>query len=271
MYTNPVSNTTLHVPASPLAFRGRIAVEEQGEGPPVLLLHGVALGPGTFRASARAVAAGGARAIVPHRSGYAGSASVAPARDLDGQIEDLVGVLDALGLGAAVWVGASGGATIALAAALRVPDRVAAVIVHEPALGPLAPALLDKLRAAAASVREAADPGEAALRLAASLGGEGWPAVSGRTRDDIRAAGPAVRAEIPMFPAFAPTPDDLHRLRGTAVVSSVGRRSGPERHDAGDALVRHAAATPVLTPSGHFVQLEAPTSLAAVALELAAP
>ncbi len=235
-----------------------------------MLVHGVAVGPATFGPAAAEVIAGGGRAIVPHRGGYGRSAGLAPAADLDAQVDDLVGVLDAAGVERAVWAGVSGGATIALAAAVRRPDRVSGAVLHEPALGPLAPELHARLRAAAAAVAAAPDAGRGALALAEALAGPGgWDRVGAAERDDIRATGAAVRAEIAMFPAYAPTAGDLAALRGTPVVSSVGSRSGPERHRAEQVLVALAGAESARTPSGHLVQIEAPAAFALLATALA--
>ena len=258
-------------PAPPPAAtpQGRIAAHVEGEGPVVMLVHGVGYGPRTLAAAARAAVGAGVRVITPHRGGYGASAPVPPAPHLDGQVGDLVEVLDAAGVGRAVWAGVSGGATIALAAAIAHPDRVAALVLHEPALGTLAGILNSRLRGAAAAVAASADPGEAALELARALGGDGWAGVDAATREEIRSAGAAVRAEIPMFPAFAPTARQLSRLRAIPVVSSVGARSGVERRQAGDVLARLAGAIPARPPSGHLVQLEAPAALAEMAVALA--
>ncbi len=272
LYTSGVTSAPPQ-PAPPSAAvpHGRIAAQVEGAGPDVILVHGVGYGPATLSAAARAAAEAGVRVITPHRGGYGASAAAAPAADLDGQVADLIAVLDAAGAGRAVWAGVSGGATIALAAAIARPDRVAALVLHEPALGTLAGILNSRLKDAAAAVAASADAGEAALELARALGGGGWAGVDAATREEIRAAGPAVRAEIPMFPAFAPTARQLSRLRAMTVVSSVGARSGAERREAGDVLMRLAGAVPARPPSGHLVQLEAPTALAGMAVRLARP
>ena len=234
-----------------------------------MLVHGVAYGPLTLTAAARAVAAAGARVVVPHRGGYGASEATRTGGDLPTQVADLVEVLDAIGAERAVWAGVSGGATIALAAAIARPERVAGLVLHEPALGTLAGVLQSRLREAAAAVAASVDPGEGALGLARALGGEGWAGVDAPTRRAIRAAGPAVRAEIAMFPAFAPTARELSRLRAIPVVSSVGARSGPERREAGGVLVRLAGAVPARPPSGHLVQIEAPAAFAELAVGIA--
>jgi hypothetical protein len=88
------------------------------------------------------------------------------------------------------------------------------------------------------------------------------------TRLAIHASGAVVRQEIPLFPGFAPTPGELATLRGVAVISSVGARSGPERRDAGEVLVRLAGAVRARPPSGHLLQMEAPEAFARLALGL---
>ena len=273
LYTARVGIVSPPAGATPAAAtHGRVAAWVVGDGPVVMLVHGVAFGPGTLAVASGAVAAAGARAVVPHRGGYGASGGVAPAADLDAQVDDLVGVLDAMGVARAVWAGVSGGATIALAAAVRRPERVAGVLLHEPALGTLADELHARLRRAAAAVAAAADPGEGALDLARALAGpDGWARVGAQVRRDIRTAGPAVRSEIALFPAFAPSPADLRALRGLPLISSVGARSGPERHRAGQVLVSLTGGTAALTPSGHLVQIEAPSSLAELAVGLVRP
>ena len=270
MYTSVVTSPPpQHVPTSAARPRGRIAAYVEGAGPAVMLIHGVGYGPLTLDRAARAVVDAGGRVIVPHRGGYGASAGATPAGDLAGQVADLVGVLDAIGAERVVWAGVSGGATIALAAAIARPERVAGVVLHEPALGTLAGILNSRLKGAAAAVAAAADAGEAAEDLARALGGDGWAGVDAATRRAIRAAGEAVRAEIPMFPAFAPTARQLSRLRDMPVVSSVGARSGPERRQAGGVLVRVAGAIPARPPSGHLLQIEAPGAFAEMAVLLA--
>lgn len=270
LYTSVVTSAPPQPAPAPAATpHGRLAAHVEGAGPVVLLLHGVAFGPLTMTATARAVVDSGARVVVPHRGGYGASAGVAPAPDLAGQVADVIEVLDVIGARRAVWAGVSGGATIALAAAILCPDRVAGVVLHEPALGTLAGILDARLRAAAAAVAAAPDPGDAATGLARALGGDGWARVDAATRRDIAAAGAAVRAEIPMFPAFAPTARELSRLRGMSVISSVGERSGAERRQAGEVLVRLAGAIPARPSSGHLLQIEAPRALAEMAVGLA--
>lgn len=103
----------------------RLWYDEAGEGPPVLLLHE---GVTDSRAWGRLVRllAGGLRVVSFDRRGFGRSESwdgpYAPA-------EDVVRVLDALGIGRASLVGGSVGGMTALAAALEAPNRVERLVV----------------------------------------------------------------------------------------------------------------------------------------------
>ncbi|WP_338664365.1 alpha/beta hydrolase [Pararoseomonas sp. SCSIO 73927] len=107
-----------------------LAVHEAGSGPAVVLLHGF---PGlafTWRHQIPALVAAGYRVIVPDLRGYGRS-------DAPGAVEDygiarltgdLVGLLDALGLGRAVFMGHDWGGLLAWQMAILHPGRVAGVI-----------------------------------------------------------------------------------------------------------------------------------------------
>jgi pimeloyl-ACP methyl ester carboxylesterase len=113
-----------------LAANGiELHVAEQGEGPPVLLLHGFPELWYSWRHQLPVLADAGFRAIAPDTRGYGGSSIPLPvhAYDLDTLALDCVELLDALGLGQAVVVGHDWGAQIAWHMAIAYPDRVAAV------------------------------------------------------------------------------------------------------------------------------------------------
>ena len=106
----------------------RLAVHEGGRGAPVILLHGF---PQTHAAWAKVAPrlAEEFRVIVPDLRGY--GASDAPADDADHTVyskrtmaQDIVGLMDALGLGRAAVVGHDRGARVAYRLALDHPERV---------------------------------------------------------------------------------------------------------------------------------------------------
>ena len=101
-------------------------VLDQGEGEPVLLIHGFPDDHTVWRKQVPALVAAGYRVIAPDTRGC-GESGMAPAkRDyaLPLLIADLVGILDALGIGTVRLAGHDWGAVIGWALAARHPERV---------------------------------------------------------------------------------------------------------------------------------------------------
>ena len=191
------------------------------------------------------------------RRGYGTRAALPPPERVEDHVDDLVAALDAAGIERAVVAGCSGGATIALAAALTAPERVVAAIAHEPAVGSLGPELM----ALIASV---------ACRPAAwrSCGRSPGPTTWSRLTPDERAELEAVRARSSP-PTRAPTSPGSRRWtaspRRRRSSARVGRRSAPMRHAiAAVVQERIGAQVVVIEDCGHLVQLDAPAAFAAV-------
>ncbi len=109
----------------------RIAVHEQGEGPAVILLHGFPELAFSWRHQLPALAAAGFRAIAPDQRGY-GKTSVPPEvadYRIDKLIGDLHGLLDALELPTATFVGHDWGAILLWQMAMLAPDRIEKLIM----------------------------------------------------------------------------------------------------------------------------------------------
>lgn len=106
-----------------------IHVAQMGEGPPVLLLHGWPEFWLSWRYVMPALARQGFRVVAADLRGCGGSDAPAEvaAYAMASLVRDGKGVLDALGLRNAVWVGHDWGALVAWHAALMTPQRVAAV------------------------------------------------------------------------------------------------------------------------------------------------
>jgi pimeloyl-ACP methyl ester carboxylesterase len=112
--------------------------DEAGEGKPVVLLHGLTATRRYVVMGSRALERSGHRVIAYDARAH-GRSSPAPARDAytyDELGNDLIAVLDDRGIERAVLAGASMGAHTLLWAALRVPDRVAGLVVITPAYDP---------------------------------------------------------------------------------------------------------------------------------------
>lgn len=137
----------------------RLAVEDAGEGPAVVLLHGLTATHRYVVMGSRALERSGHRVVAYDARGHGRSSPAASAdayryEDLTG---DLQAVLDRLEIERAVLAGASMGAHTLLAFALRSPGRVCGLVVVTPAYdgGPLDdPSRLARWDALAAGLRE---------------------------------------------------------------------------------------------------------------------
>jgi pimeloyl-ACP methyl ester carboxylesterase len=115
-----------------------LAVQDAGEGIPVLLLHGLTATRRYVVMGSTRLERGGHRVISYDARGH-GSSSPAPdptAYGYDELARDAVAVLDALAIPRAVLAGASMGAHTLARVALDHPDRVGGVVVITPAYEP---------------------------------------------------------------------------------------------------------------------------------------
>ncbi|MBV8432215.1 MAG: alpha/beta hydrolase [Solirubrobacterales bacterium] len=116
----------------------RLAVAESGQGPPVVLLHGLTATRRYVVMGSTALERAGHRVIAYDARGH-GSSSPAPepsAYTYEDLGQDLEAVLDSLGVGRAVLAGASMGAHTILGLALRAPERVGGLVVITPGYDP---------------------------------------------------------------------------------------------------------------------------------------
>lgn len=116
-----------------------LAACDDGDGIPVVLLHGLTASRRYVVMGSRVLQRSGHRVIAYDARGH-GASSPAPRPQAYGyeQLQaDLVAVLDALALGRVVLAGASMGAHTALRLALDLPERVAALAVITPGYDPV--------------------------------------------------------------------------------------------------------------------------------------
>jgi pimeloyl-ACP methyl ester carboxylesterase len=111
-----------------------LAGEEAGDGPAVVLLHGLTATRRYVVMGSRALERGGHRVITYDARGHGRSGPAADPRDYGYAtlVDDLTAVLDELEIERAVLAGASMGAHTLLAFALRAPERVAGLVVITP-------------------------------------------------------------------------------------------------------------------------------------------
>ena len=149
----------------------------------------------------------------------------------------------------ALVVGQSGGATLALAlASSRHP--IAGAVVHEPAVGSLAPALLSPVAAAFAA--------RGLEGLGSTLYGPSWSMdLAPRDRG-------VIERELAMFRAFEPAPAPPDHV---PILVTVGSMSPAIRHEAAGALQARGYRTRTIDGASHFVAWDAPAQFAAVIAE----
>lgn len=112
-----------------------LVVEEAGEGPPVLLAHGLTATRRYVVHGSRLLQRSGHRVVSYDARGHGASspASSSHAYTYADLVDDLRAVMDAAGIERAVLAGASMGAATMLAFALRHPERVTALVQITPA------------------------------------------------------------------------------------------------------------------------------------------
>lgn len=116
----------------------RIEFEVVGEGPAIVLIHGFLVSGDMWRGQVPRLAETH-RVIIVDLRGHGRSSSAATPVDLYDLTDDVIGVLDSLGIRRAVWAGLSIGGMIALRAALTAPDRVAGLILLDTDAGAESP------------------------------------------------------------------------------------------------------------------------------------
>ena len=127
----------LHLPGGAVEPGIDLALHEAGSGPAVLFSHGFPELGFSWRHQLPAVTAAGFRALAPDQRGYGASDApdAIPAYDIHHLCGDLVGLLDALEIERAVFVGHDWGGFVAWAMPVLHPGRTAGVVgVNTPLL-----------------------------------------------------------------------------------------------------------------------------------------
>jgi len=194
------TRTILAADGARLAYRAFAAAHGTEGDVPVVLLHATLSASAQLAGLGRLLAARGP-VFALDRRGSGESAVPAPQPlDVGVHVADVAALLDAEGLGAAILVGHSFGAIVALEAAWRIPERVIAVVAWEPPYGPLADeetrAGFAAVAAATARAHAAGGAPAAAEAFLDGVSGEGsWQALSARARAFIAAQGDGAFAD----------------------------------------------------------------------------
>jgi pimeloyl-ACP methyl ester carboxylesterase len=240
---------------------------EAGRGEPVVLLHGGGSRAAHFKPLI-ATLAERYRVIAYDQRGFAGNA-VADDVPIDHSLwaSDLIGVLDALGIGRAAVLGWSLGCSVAINAAGRWPDRIAALLLvgaPDPARSVDVAAL--RLRQAEYAALDAEELGvrarvDLALQLAPEFADD-LPLLDSLVADRM-ASSPALQARV--IDAYATRPDLLAatRLVHTPALLLTGEHDRISPPPAAAAMAHALGDAPlhVIAGAGHYVAGERPEAL----------
>jgi pimeloyl-ACP methyl ester carboxylesterase len=205
----------------------------RGDGPPVLLVHGLASDGAAMAPVAEAVAAAGGRAIAYDRRGYGESGAPEPyhGTTVEEQAEDAAALLRSLDAGPAVVAGDGFGALVALDVAKRHGGLVRALVLSNPVLFALVPEATEILSAQRAEIEDALRAGGPAAGVEAWLGGR----VEGEALERARAAHRGFFADYAGMATWATSRRELRALAFPAVVLT-GPWSPPHVVAAADGL-----------------------------------
>jgi pimeloyl-ACP methyl ester carboxylesterase len=205
----------------------------------VLLLHGTLSSAEQLTGLARLLAAPGDLTIhsVDRRgSGDSRLAHPTPI-EVGTHIDDLVAILDAVGMQPAALVGVSYGGIVALEFAARRPDRVLAAVAYEPPYGPLAdPATRESFATVAAATERAYETGGSAAAAETFMRGvagrRSWDRLPDRTRAFLAGEGASAYVDAGLRGL---DPDGLTRIQAPVTIVT-GDASEPFYRPIADAL-----------------------------------
>lgn len=137
----------------------RLAFTDQGAGPVVVLLHGFPLSRAMWTEQVKALSASH-RVIAPDLRGHGESPAPDGAYTMESMADDVVELLDGLGINDSVALGGlSMGGYVSLALALKYPDRVRALMLLDTKAEADSPEAADAREKSAREVLEAGNPG----------------------------------------------------------------------------------------------------------------
>jgi pimeloyl-ACP methyl ester carboxylesterase len=203
----------------PAGSAGYLDDEPPADAPVVVLVHGTLDRANSFRRTMRRLE--DVRIVAYDRRGYQDSRGPEPPVGIEGHIEDLLGVLHALG-GRPVVVGHSLGAVVALGAAAAEPDRIAAIGAFEP---PMRWIPVEGRESNQGSFVQTSDP-DAAVEafFRGRVGDAAWDRLEPAARADRLADGPALITELASL--NGPALFDVTRLE-VPIVFGGGAASEP--------------------------------------------
>jgi pimeloyl-ACP methyl ester carboxylesterase len=255
-----------------------LAYDSQGEGPALVLLHAFPCSGQMWVAQRAALAADGWRVVTPDLRGFGASPLGSDSPSLDRMADDVLAVLDRLGVDRCVLGGLSMGGYVAMALLRRRPEVVAGLVLADTKATADPPAAVANRERIAASVSAAGSAGDVLREsvVPALLG-----ATTVATRPDVVAtvdrfvAAASADAVAWAQRAMAARPDSLPTLADTHVPALVvwgDEDALSPRPDAEAMLAALPRGTGVELPgSGHLTALEVPEALSGTIRDFARP
>jgi pimeloyl-ACP methyl ester carboxylesterase len=209
-----------------------LAYTERGDGPAVLLIHGLASDAAAFEPVAGGLAVD-ARVVAYDRRGYGDSGAPEPyeGTTVEEQAEDAAALLRAVDAAPAVVCGDGFGALVALDLMKRHGALVRAAVLSDPPLFAMVPEATEALSTERARIEEAVRARGPESGVEAWLGGR----VSGEALDRARAAYRAFFADYAGLATWSVTRRELRALPQPAVVLT-GPFTPPQIRAAANAL-----------------------------------
>lgn len=110
----------------------KLDYDDLGSGPAVLLIHGFPLDRRMWREQCTTLAQAGYRVIAPDLRGFGASQSGDASFTLSTHADDIIKLMNCLGIGRAVMIGASSGNAVILELLAKYPQRVAGTCLLAP-------------------------------------------------------------------------------------------------------------------------------------------
>jgi pimeloyl-ACP methyl ester carboxylesterase len=241
--------------------------ETRGEGPPLLLVAGGLADAGQFTALAEALAEG-RRVITYDRRGN--SRSPAPhgwsATSVEEQADDAAALLEALDISAVSVYGHSIGAPIALDLAMRRPEIVAAIVLHDPAMMSVLQdpgGVMAVLGPVIEAGMKAGGPTAAADAFYRFAVGGAIESLDPATYERMKGDGPVLfGVEFESLSGWRPAEEGIRRTRVPALIIA-GAESPPFFREAADWLAGRLDAVIEQVPAGHGAPFDHAADVAA--------
>jgi pimeloyl-ACP methyl ester carboxylesterase len=234
-----------------------LAVEIDGSGPPVLMVHGLGGTSNFYQVQAQALAER-FQVIRPDSAG-AGRSPVSDGISIDSHAEDLAALLDQLGVTGATVIGHSMGTLVVRALAARHPGLVSRLVLLGAVAEP-ADAVRQAQRDRAATLRQdgtaAVAPGVVANALSESTRRD-KPEVAAFVRELVMRQDPEGYARNCEALAAATDPGPVHPDLPLLLITGSDDKTGPPEVSQAIAGAHGSATVVVIDGIGHWTALEA--------------